>query len=66
MSSAGKIAPISQNLTKTFNSNVYVKYIPVDISEDEVKRTFSEVGKIISMRLDKCVRNVGGEDVTLY
>jgi hypothetical protein len=24
------------------------------------------VGNIISMRLAKCVRNIGGEDVTLY
>lgn len=66
LSSSGKVAPISQNLTKTFNSNVYVKFIPIDVPEEEVKKVFSEVGKIISMRLDKSVRNIGGEDVTLY
>lgn len=58
--SGAKMGPISQNLTKTFNSNVYVKYIPNDISEEEVKKTFSEVGTIISMRIDKCRRNIGG------
>jgi RNA recognition motif-containing protein len=57
------MGPISQNLTKTFNSNVYVKYIPNDISEDEVKKTFSQAGNIISMRIDKCVRNIGGSEV---
>jgi RNA recognition motif-containing protein len=45
---------------------VYVKFIPVDITEEEVKKAFSEVGNIISMKFDKCVRNIGGEDVTLY
>ena len=60
------MGPISQNLTKTFNSNVYVKFIPNDITEAEVRTTFSEAGTIISMRLDKCVRNISGSEVQLY
>ncbi len=31
-----KISPISQNLTKTFNSNIFVKFIPANVSEDEI------------------------------
>lgn len=54
------MGPIAQNLTKTYNSNVYVKFIPNDVTEDEIRKTFSEIGKIISMRLDKCVRKIDG------
>lgn len=66
LSGGSKMGAISQNLTKTFNSNVYVKFIPNDISEEEVKKTFSQAGNIISMRMDKCKRNIGGSEVQLY
>ena len=29
-----KLNPITQNLTKTFNSNIYVKFIPNDVTEE--------------------------------
>jgi polyadenylate-binding protein len=29
-----KLNPITQNLTKTFNSNIYIKFIPSDVTED--------------------------------
>lgn len=48
-----KLHPISQNLSKTFNSNVYVKFIPVDVTEDELREKFSAAGKIISIKMDK-------------
>lgn len=66
LSGGSKMGPITQNLTKTFNSNVYVKFIPTDITEEEVRNTFASVGNIISMRLDKCKRNIGGSEVVLY
>jgi hypothetical protein len=30
--------PISQNLTKTFNSNVYIKHIPSEVTEEELRK----------------------------
>ena len=57
---------ISQNLTKTFNSNVYVKFIDNSVTEEELRKTFSEVGNIISMRMDKCKRSIEGQEVQLY
>ena len=45
------IHPISQNLSKTFNSNVFVKFIPNDIEEEELRKVFSEAGKIISIKI---------------
>jgi len=47
-----QIHPISQNLAKTFNSNVYVKFIPTDVSEEELKEKFSKAGNIISIKLN--------------
>ena len=61
-----KIGPISQNLTKTFNSNVYVKFIPSDISEEEITNTFSEVGKIISLKISKSTKKVMDVEVSAY
>ena len=58
-----KIHPISANLSKTFNSNVYVKFIPNDITEEELKKTFSEVGKIISIKLEKRMMKVGDQEI---
>ena len=60
------IGPISQNLTKTFNSNVYVKFIPSDISEEEITNTFSEVGKIISLKISKSTKKVMDVEVSAY
>jgi RNA recognition motif-containing protein len=53
-----KIGPISQNLTKTFNSNVFVKFIPNDVSEEEILKTFSEVGTIISAKINKSTKKI--------
>jgi RNA recognition motif-containing protein len=33
---SSKIGPISQNLKKTWNSNIFVKYIPADVTEEEI------------------------------
>lgn len=33
--------PITQNLTMTFNSNVYVKFIPDGVSEEDVRKKFT-------------------------
>jgi RNA recognition motif-containing protein len=37
----GKVRPITQNLQTTFNSNVYVKYIPSNVTEAELREAFS-------------------------
>lgn len=33
--------PITSNLQSTFNSNIYVKFIPADVTEDQVREKFS-------------------------
>lgn len=64
--SDSKIRPISQNLTQTFNSNIFVKFIPNDVSEDDIKKTFSEVGKIISIKIKESKRTVDNEEFCQY
>jgi RNA recognition motif-containing protein len=61
-----KIGPISQNLTKTFNSNIYVKFIPSEVTEEEIVKTFSEVGKIISYKISKSTKKVMDVEVSTY
>lgn len=52
LSHGSTIHPISQNLSKTFNSNIYVKFIPLDVTEEELRKQFSTVGTIISVKMD--------------
>jgi RNA recognition motif-containing protein len=51
-----KINPITQNLTKTFNSNIFVKFIPNEVNEDELRTKFAmKDSKIISIKLLKYI-----------
>lgn len=52
-----KSTPISQNLTKTFNSNIFVKFIPAELSEEEIKKIFGEAGRIISVKIKTSISN---------
>jgi len=38
-------APIQQNLTKTFDSNLFVKNVPSSVTEEEFKKLFESFGK---------------------
>ena len=58
--------PIAQNITKTFISNIYVKRLPENISEEALRKTFTfgDDVKIISLRLNGKTREVNGIQVT--
>jgi RNA recognition motif-containing protein len=45
---------------------VYVKFIPNDITEEELRKTFSEAGKIISVKMDKRVQKYGEQEIAQY
>jgi polyadenylate-binding protein len=57
--------PIAQNLTKTFNSNIYVKHIPSDVSEEDLRKkfTFSEDAKIISLKLNASIKKFNDVEI---
>ena len=61
-----KISPISQNLIKTFNSNVFIKFIPSEVTEDELKKMFGEVGIIISVKIKKSVQTYNNQEISSY
>lgn len=47
------LTPIAQNMKKTFDNNIFVNYIPLDVTEEQVKEKFEAIGKIQSIRLMK-------------
>ena len=57
--------PITQNLTQTYNSNLYVKFIPEDVDEEQLREKFAialvtdkEVkANILSVKLKKRIDN---------
>lgn len=52
---------IDQQMKETFKSNIYVRNIPKEITEEEFKEKMGEAGKIISVRLKDMVQNIDGE-----
>jgi len=48
--------PIVQNQKEAFKSNIFVRFIPKEVSEDELKEKFKEAGEILSVKLKEHVR----------
>jgi RNA recognition motif-containing protein len=47
------LTPIAQNMKRTFDSNIFVNYLPLETTEEEVKEKFEVTGKILQLRLNK-------------
>lgn len=60
--------PITQNLTSTFNSNVYVKFIPNEVTEEQLRNTFKfdKDVEIHSLKLNKATQRFADQEVTPY
>jgi len=43
--------PIIKNQKEAFKSNIYVRFIPKDVTEQILKEKFSEAGPIASIKL---------------
>jgi RNA recognition motif-containing protein len=43
--------PISQQMNSTFKTNIFVRNIPKEVTEDEFTKTMAKVGKIISLKI---------------
>lgn len=54
-----QLAPITRNLKKTYDANIYVKFIPDSVSEDLFVETFAKAGNIVSTKLNKQVKPFG-------
>lgn len=42
---------IQSNMRKTYESNLFVKNIPTEVSEEEIKSHFEQIGPVISIKL---------------
>lgn len=58
--------PIVQNQKEAFKSNIFVRFIPKEVTEEELKKKFSEAGDILSVRLKEHVQKVNGESFSNY
>ena len=54
--------PISQQLNQTFKSNIFVRNIPKNVTEEEFSKVMAEAGKIISLKIKE--NTVEGEGKT--
>lgn len=44
-----------------FKSNIYVKFIPKEVTQQEVEEKFSQAGTILSVKLKDFTVNYNGE-----
>lgn len=63
-SQGSRLNPITQNLTKTFNSNIYVKFIPNDVTEEQLRKAFTmKDSNIVSIKLTKFVKKIDDQEI---
>lgn len=48
-----QLAPITRNLKKTYDANIYIKFIPEGVSEEQFTEVFGKAGNIVSTKLNK-------------
>lgn len=58
--------PIIKNQKDTFKSNIFVKFIPKEVTEEQLKSVFSEAGKIASVKLKDHLQKINGETFSNY
>lgn len=46
------LTPIALQMKKTYDSNVYVKFLPASVDEKTLKEEFGKVGTVISVKLN--------------
>ena len=46
-------------MSTTYNSNIYVKFIPSDVTEDELRKTFTmKDSNIVSLKLSNSMKKI--------
>ena len=58
--------PITHAMKETFKSNIYIRYIPKEVTEEEFRDKMSKVGKITSLRLRDNEQTVNGVTFVNY
>ena len=62
----GATNPIVQNLKDSYKSNIFVKFIPKDVTQEQFIAEFSKAGKIASIKLRDQVQSINGETFSNY
>lgn len=63
---AGVSNPIVKNQKEAFKSNIFVRFLPKDVTEDALREKFGEAGKIASIKLKENVKKFNGESFASY
>jgi polyadenylate-binding protein len=58
--------PIIKNQKEAFKSNIFVRFIPKDVTEEQLKAKFSEAGSIASIKLKNHMQTINGEAFSNY
>lgn len=66
MARASKANSIQQTFKKSYDSNLYIKFIPSGVTQQELLDTFGQAGKIISSKLNTTHASVANESINLY
>ena len=45
------LTPIAQSMKRQFENNLFVNFIPAETKEEDVRKVFESVGKIITLRM---------------
>jgi len=53
---AGVSNPIVKNQKEAFKSNIFVRFLPKEVTEEQLREKFSEAGKIASIKLKTNVK----------
>lgn len=63
---AGVSNPIVKNQKEAFKSNIFVRFLPKEVTEDQLRDKFAEAGKIASIKLKDNVKKINGESFASY
>jgi len=58
--------PIVRNQKEQFKSNIFVRYIPKDVTEEILREKFKAAGQIASVKLKDHSQNINGETFSNY
>lgn len=66
LSGTGGNSQIAKNLNDIYKSNIFVKFIPNDVTKEDFSSKFSDAGKIASVKLEEHRMTVNGESFSNY
>jgi len=62
----GMSNPIVKNQKEAFKSNIFIRFLPKDVTEEIIRDKFSQAGQIASIKLKDHVNKINGESYVNY